>query len=112
MNPVCVVCVVTSDLVCCLFVTKRSQMQMTGVSAGECLFVCVVGPGFDSPSPAFVRSRVSQTAGSDGRPDQKTELCRHNLPKCLQHSNPEQAVSFWNGSIPFPYGRTFHPRSA
>ena len=36
---------------------------MTGV----CLFVCVVGPGFDLTSPAFVRSRASQAAGSDGR---------------------------------------------
>ena len=36
---------------------------MTGV----CLFVCVVGPGFESTSTAFVRSRGSQAAGSDGR---------------------------------------------
>ena len=42
---------------------------MTGV----CLFVCVVGPGFDSTSPAFMKSRASQAAGSDGRLAQKTE---------------------------------------
>ena len=42
---------------------------MTGVG----LFVCVVGPGFDSTSPAFVRSTASQAAGSDGRLTQKTE---------------------------------------
>ena len=40
---------------------------MTGV----CLFVCVVGPGIDSMSPDFVRSRASQAAGSDGRLAQK-----------------------------------------
>ena len=39
---------------------------------GACLFVCVVGPGFDSTYPAFVRSRASHAAGSDGRlPPQK-----------------------------------------
>ena len=32
---------------------------MPGVRAGECLFMCVVGPGFDSTSPAIVRSRAS-----------------------------------------------------
>ena len=42
---------------------------MTGV----CLFVCVVGPGFDSMSHVFVRSRASQVVGSDGRLAQKTE---------------------------------------
>ena len=41
---------------------------MTGV----CLFVCVVGPGFDSTSPAFVRS--SQPGGRERRSAcQKTE---------------------------------------
>ena len=40
---------------------------------GACLFVCVVGPGFDSTSPAFVRSRASHAAGSDGWLVQKTE---------------------------------------
>ena len=35
------------------------------------VFVCVVGPGFDSTSPAFVRSRASQAVGSDGRLAQK-----------------------------------------
>ena len=45
---------------------------MTGVSVGgECLFECVVGPEFDSKSPAFVRSRASQAAGSDGALAQK-----------------------------------------
>ena len=43
---------------------------MTGV----CLFVCVVGLGFDSTSPAFVRSRASQAAGSDGRLTQKNGI--------------------------------------
>ena len=64
---------------------QRSQIQMTGV--------CVVGPGFDSTSPAFLRSSASQAAGSDGRLSQKPEsvphlweqgLCRHNLYRCLQ----------------------------
>ena len=34
---------------------------------GACLFVGVVGLGFDSTSPTFVRSRASHAAGSDGR---------------------------------------------
>ena len=38
---------------------------------GGCLFVCVVGPGFDSASPGFVRSIASQAGGSDGRLAQK-----------------------------------------
>ena len=49
-----------------LFVTYH----MTGV----CLFVCGVGPGFDSTSPAFMRSRASQAAGSDGRLAQKRNM--------------------------------------
>ena len=66
--------------------------------------MCVVGPGFDSTSPAFVRSRASQAAGSDDRLAHKTEsgphlwgqgLCRHNLCRCLQQSNLVQAVSSW-----------------
>ena len=71
-----------------------------------CLFVCVVGPGFNSTSPAFVRSRASQAAESDGRiaPQKKESglyfwgkwLCRHNLCRCLQHSHLVPAVSFWN----------------
>ena len=45
---------------------------MNGVSAvGECLFVCVVGPGFDSTYPAFVRRRASQAEGRDGLLAQK-----------------------------------------
>ena len=53
---------------------------MTGVSAGgECLFVCVVGPGFDLTSPAFVRSRASQTAGSDGWLAQKNGIGASSL---------------------------------
>ena len=50
--------------VCFLFIClgQRSQIQMTGV----CLFVCVIGPGFNSTSPAFVRSRARQAAGSAG----------------------------------------------
>ena len=67
--------------------------------------VCVVGPGFDSTSSAFVRSRASQEAGRDDRFAQKTEscpclwgqgMCRHNLCRCLQHSNLVEAVSSWN----------------
>ena len=46
-----------------------SQIHMTGMG----LFVCVVGPGFDSTSPAFVRSRASQAVGSDDRLVPKTE---------------------------------------
>ena len=55
--------------VCCFFIClwQRSQIHMTGA----CLFVCVVGPGFDSTSPAFVGSRASHAAGSDGRLAQK-----------------------------------------
>ena len=30
-----------------------------------CLFVCVVGPGYDSTFPVFVRSRASHAAGRD-----------------------------------------------
>ena len=77
---------------------------MPGVSAGECLFV--FGPGFDSKSPTFARIRVRQAAESDGRLAQKRNrtpiciwgkgLCRHNLCRCLQHSNLVQVVSFWN----------------
>ena len=44
---------------------------------GLCLFVCVVGPGFDSKSSAFVRSRASHAAGSDGRLAKKTESGPH-----------------------------------
>ena len=47
-----------------------SQIQMTGV----CLFMYVVGTGFDSTSPTFVRSRASQEAGSDGRLVQKNGI--------------------------------------
>ena len=49
---------------CCFFIClrQRSQIYMTGA----CLFVCVVGPGFDSTYPTFVRSRASHAAGSDG----------------------------------------------
>ena len=36
----------------------RLQIHITGV----CLFLCVVGPGFDSTSPTFVRSRARQGA--------------------------------------------------
>ena len=36
-------------------------------ASGECLFVCVVGPGFDLTSPTFVRSRACQEAASDAR---------------------------------------------
>ena len=76
------------------------QIQMTGV----CLFVCVIGPGFDSTSPAIVRSRASQETGIDGRLAQKTELgphlwgqglCIYNLCRCLQQSNLVQAASSW-----------------
>ena len=100
MNPVCVVCVVTSDwgvlLVYCLW--QRSEIHMTGV----CLFGCVVGPRFDSTSPDFVRRRASQPGGRERRMDGigphlwGKGLCRHNLCRCLYHSNLVQAVSFWN----------------
>ena len=46
---------------------------MTGVSDGVCLFVCVVGPGFDSTSPAFVRSRAKQAAESATSSQKKTK---------------------------------------
>ena len=73
MNPVWVVCVWLHLIeVCFLFIclSQRSQIQMTGV----CLFVCVVEPGLDSTSPAFVRSRSCQAAGSDGRLAQKNGI--------------------------------------
>ena len=57
-----VVCVVTSDwglLLVYLFVTEVTNPYDWSV------FVC--GPGFDSTSHTFVRNRVSQAAGSDGR---------------------------------------------
>ena len=38
------------------------------------VYLSVGGPGFDSTSLSFVRSRASQTVGSDGRVGQKTEL--------------------------------------
>ena len=65
---------------------------------GTCLFVCVLGPGFDSTSPAFVRSRASHAAGSDGRLAQK----RNRAPPIsegrvvLIRFVLVQAVSFWN----------------
>ena len=101
LNPVCVVCVVTSDrglFLVYLFVTKVTNPYDWSV------FVCVVGLIFDSTSPAFVRSRASQAAGSDGRlahkrnrtPSLGPGLCRHNLCRYLQHSNLVHAVSFWN----------------
>ena len=45
--------------------------------AEMCLFVCVVGPGFDSTSPAIVRSRASQAARRDSQLAQKTESGPH-----------------------------------
>ena len=69
----CVLCVWLHLIeVCFLFIClwQRSQIQMTVV----CLFVRVVRPGFDSTSPAFVRSRASQAAGSDGRLSQKNGI--------------------------------------
>ena len=44
---------------------------------GACLFVYVVGPGFDSTSSAFVRSRTSHATGSDRWLAQKTESGPH-----------------------------------
>ena len=53
-----------------------------------CLFVCVVGTGFHSTSPAFVRSRASHAVGSDGHlvgaPYLGTGLSRHNLYGCVK----------------------------
>ena len=37
------------------------------IPTGVCLFVCVVGPGFDSTFPAFVKKKASQTARSDDK---------------------------------------------
>ena len=55
MNTVCVVCVWLHLIeVCFLFMTEVTNPN------GWSVFVCVVGPGFDSTSPAFVRSRASQ----------------------------------------------------
>ena len=55
--------------VSCLFVT-----EVTNLMTGVCLFVYVVGLGFDSTYPAFVRNRASQAAGSDCRLVQKRNL--------------------------------------
>ena len=82
--------------------------------------MCVVGPGYDSTSPAFVGSRASQAAGSDGRLAQKTEsgphllgqgVCRHNLCRCLQQSNLVQAVSYWTNTIPSSSSSVYSPFS-
>ena len=60
-------CVVTSDLGL-LFETEVTHPYAWSV------FVCVFRrPGFDSTSPAFVRSRASEAAGSDGRFAKKME---------------------------------------
>ena len=40
---------------------------------GAYLFVFVVGPGFDSTSPVFVRSRASNAEGCGDRLAQKTK---------------------------------------
>ena len=85
--------------VCFLFMTDVTNPNDWNV------FVCVVGPGFDSTSPAFVRSRASQAAGSDGWLAQKTEsgphlwgqgFSRDNLCRSLHHSNLVQTVSSLN----------------
>ena len=79
MNPVCV-CVE----VCCFFIYlwQMSQIYMTGA----CLFVCVVGPVFDSTSPllwgAEPAMRQGVTAGI-GPPFLGTGLYWHNLYRCL-----------------------------
>ena len=94
MNPVCVLCV-------CVFMTKVT-FQITGVSADECLFVCVVGAGFDSTFPAFFKSRARQTTGSDGRLVKKRNhtlisgegIAKTPFCRCLQHSKLVQALSF------------------
>ena len=62
---------------CCFFPLltcdiNKSYVHVTGVCAGG--FMCVVGPGFDSTSPAVVRSRASQTERTDARPAQN-EIC-------------------------------------
>ena len=63
MNTVCVVCVWLHLIeVCFLFMTEVTNPN------GWSVFVCVVGPGFDSTSPAFVRSRASQQGATAGLP--------------------------------------------
>ena len=82
----CVLCMVHLIEVCFLFVTEVTNPNDRSV------FGCVVGPGFDWTSPAFVRSRASQAAGSDGRLAQKTESGRHNggnkRKRSSQHTKP------------------------
>ena len=64
------------------------------------MFVYVVGPGFDSKSSTFVRSRANQAAVSNdpesGLHSWGQGLCIHNLCRCLHHSNLVQDVSFSN----------------
>ena len=42
-------------------------LHLIGVSTGDCLFVCVVGPGFDSTSPAFVSEMMNASGGLGSR---------------------------------------------
>ena len=61
-------------------ITERSEMGLYDVPifmTRACLFVCVVGPGFDSTFPVFLRSRASHAAGSDGRFAKKNESDPH-----------------------------------
>ena len=64
-------------------------------------FVCVVGPGLDSTSHAFVRSRASEVARTEGAPQKRNRATisgrrfLHNLCRYLQQSNPVHVVSFW-----------------
>ena len=70
----------------------------------ECGYV--VGPGFDSTSPAFV-SRASQAAEIDGRIVKKRNRVPlfggtdfvHNLCRCRQHFKLVQTVPFWNNTL-------------
>ena len=64
---------------------------MTGVSAGEYLFVCVVGLGYVSTSPLLSGEEPARRQGATaGLPKNG-----HNLCRCLQHSNLVQDASFW-----------------
>ena len=76
-------------------------------SKGLCLFVCVVGSGFDSTFPAFVRSRASQAEGSEGRLAQKKDSMGAGFVDTICAdvcSSPTSCrVSFWSfRSLCFP----------
>ena len=62
------------------------------------MLMCVVGPGFDTTAPAFVRSRASQASGTNSRHAPKNGIGTPFLGHCAM-SNPVHAVSFLTSEI-------------